>query len=379
MSRLNKASWSSAPRNTKDFTADPLGFVNNGEDNVFLARVFHWKICFVSSFDAVNQVLQDKYMSSKGGYEAFKGLGVFGNTVLFEDGNRHSEMKQNLTYLLTETHGGIIDGIISKGIHVWKGEVDMYSVAKKLCNDCVVNLFTEEHEKVKEFQKLIWNGTVSTGVDMQIMGFKSAMAAAKEARNELLQTEFSACPFASSSLEKTDLNAHRLMFSSSMVSKALGSVITSFVREVHFHPDIRTRLDTGNSEYLKRVLQEVLRMYPPVIGCCRSSSKSCLVGGNVIPEDSMLWCCFATANRDPQVYTDPNCFKPDRWLDDQLPLLSFGGLGKHHCVGEPLAMEIIYRTAKALLDTYTWTCSTGSYDIRWLPVSRPKHMKVTFT
>lgn len=57
------------------------------------------------------------------------------------------------------------------------------------------------------------------------------------------------------------------------------------------------------------------------------------IAGVTIPKGASVWLVLASGNRDPQRFTDPDRFDPDR-KDNQH--LGFGS-GIHNCFGAPLA------------------------------------------
>ena len=66
---------------------------------------------------------------------------------------------------------------------------------------------------------------------------------------------------------------------------------------------------------LDKLCQEIQRLYPPVAGQSRGTSKGkAYIAEYKIPKDWMVWTCNYTANRDPSAFDKPETFDPDRWL-----------------------------------------------------------------
>lgn len=84
------------------------------------------------------------------------------------------------------------------------------------------------------------------------------------------------------------------------------------------------------------VIEESLRHDPPVLGLFRTPTRDVTVHGVAIPERSKVMVCFASANRDGDVFADPEVFRMDRTPDDVRRHLSFG-FGAHFCPGAALA------------------------------------------
>ena len=92
-----------------------------------------------------------------------------------------------------------------------------------------------------------------------------------------------------------------------------------------------------NPSALPPVIEECLRLESPVQGLSRVATRDTEVLGQRIRAGERIHMLFAAANRDPQVFPDPERFDPSR---DPNPHLSFG-LGIHFCLGASLArMEL---------------------------------------
>jgi cytochrome P450 len=103
---------------------------------------------------------------------------------------------------------------------------------------------------------------------------------------------------------------------------------------------LRDRLSDGDREYLKATAKEVLRArtVAPV-----ASARHCLspieVSGYEIGPGPVVVVDAYDVHRDPQLYPEPDEFRPARFLDRQpepYAYLPFGG-GAHRCLGAALA------------------------------------------
>jgi cytochrome P450 len=97
----------------------------------------------------------------------------------------------------------------------------------------------------------------------------------------------------------------------------------------------------GNDPALaEQACQEVLRFEPIVPFTARLVREELEVEGIVFPAGTVLFVCAATANRDPQTYTDPGRF--DITADRGGAQVVTFGFGAHFCAGSHLARaEII--------------------------------------
>jgi cytochrome P450 len=95
--------------------------------------------------------------------------------------------------------------------------------------------------------------------------------------------------------------------------------------------------------YLRAVMNEVLRMYPPAYILAREAMESCDIGGYEIHKGSTVVISQWIMHRDPRYYDDPEVFRPERWLDglqDRLPPGAYFpfSAGPRRCIGEGFAL-----------------------------------------
>ena len=85
------------------------------------------------------------------------------------------------------------------------------------------------------------------------------------------------------------------------------------------------------------MIEEVLRYDSPIQGTFRTTTEAVEVRGVTIPADSKVLLLWAAANRDPEVFPDPDSFDIERpaKLASQRHLAF--GIGIHFCLGAPLA------------------------------------------
>lgn len=82
------------------------------------------------------------------------------------------------------------------------------------------------------------------------------------------------------------------------------------------------------------VVEEALRVDPPVQAWRRLTTEDVVLDGVAIPAGSRILLEFAAANRDPQQFAEPDAFTPGR--RNVLQQVAFGA-GTHFCLGAPLA------------------------------------------
>ncbi|MFH5245635.1 cytochrome P450 [Antrihabitans spumae] len=98
------------------------------------------------------------------------------------------------------------------------------------------------------------------------------------------------------------------------------------------HPDVQQRLRADVS-LIERATDEILRMRAPLVANRRRTTRTAGLGARTIPAREPVMVVWASANRDEEVFGDPDLFDLDR--DLRLNLLY--GRGIHVCPGAPLA------------------------------------------
>jgi cytochrome P450 len=87
-------------------------------------------------------------------------------------------------------------------------------------------------------------------------------------------------------------------------------------------------------ELAPKVVEEVMRYSPVVLGAMRIATEDAEVDGVIIPTGTFVMVNTAAANRDPAVYDDPDRFDITR--EGAAPMQTFGA-GAHYCLGANLA------------------------------------------
>lgn len=102
----------------------------------------------------------------------------------------------------------------------------------------------------------------------------------------------------------------------------------------HFaiHPEIRRDL-VAHPELIPNAVEEVVRLYPPVVAPARTVRKDVEVGGVELKAGDRIALNFAAASRDPDACADPARFDIRR---EDIVQTAFG-VGPHRCLGAHLA------------------------------------------
>ncbi|KAJ7952801.1 putative Cytochrome P450 [Quillaja saponaria] len=114
--------------------------------------------------------------------------------------------------------------------------------------------------------------------------------------------------------------------------------------------------DITKLPYLQSIINETLRLFPaaPLL-VPHLSSDDCTIGGYDLPRDTILLVNAWAIHRDPNLWTDPMSFKPERFEcpGEANKLISFG-LGRRSCPGMGLAQRTVGLTLGSLIQCFDW-------------------------
>lgn len=112
------------------------------------------------------------------------------------------------------------------------------------------------------------------------------------------------------------------------------------------HPGQRETLSAERDLQLNSATEEFLRFFTPAPGDGRTVAQDCEHSGVRMREGERLWLSWAMANRDPELFPEPNTVDLDRKGNRHF---SFG-LGVHRCIGSNVARTVFKRMLAAVLD-----------------------------
>jgi cholest-4-en-3-one 26-monooxygenase len=115
------------------------------------------------------------------------------------------------------------------------------------------------------------------------------------------------------------------------------------------NPDQMRELQTDPG-LVESAVEEIVRWTAPVIQFCRTPVEDVEIRGQRIRKGDSLCLLYPSANRDEEVFDDPDVFRVDRTPN---PHVGFG-IGEHFCLGANLArleLRVIFRELAARLDS----------------------------
>ncbi|KAM5182343.1 25-hydroxyvitamin D-1 alpha hydroxylase, mitochondrial [Mantella aurantiaca] len=117
---------------------------------------------------------------------------------------------------------------------------------------------------------------------------------------------------------------------------------------------IATAADVAKMPLMKAVIKEILRLYPVIPGNARViADRDIKIGEYIIPKKTLITLCQYATSRDEKYFSDPNEFKPERWLmkdECHHPYASIPfGFGKRSCIGKRIAELEVYLALSRIL------------------------------
>lgn len=125
------------------------------------------------------------------------------------------------------------------------------------------------------------------------------------------------------------------------------------------HSRLIDESDMAQLPYLRVIINETLRMYPPVpMLVPHESSAACTVQGYNIPRGTTLMVNIWAIQNDAKIWEDPREFRPERFegLDgarDGFKMMPFGS-GRRGCPGEGLGLRIVGLAIGSLIQCFDW-------------------------
>ena len=114
------------------------------------------------------------------------------------------------------------------------------------------------------------------------------------------------------------------------------------------HPEQWALLKQDPAGWAKRATEECLRYDAPVKSIQRLAAQDVEMRGKVVHKDDRIRWFISSANRDPEVFTNPETFDISR---DPNPHVAFGS-GVHHCLGATIARLEGQEVFKALAERF---------------------------
>ncbi|WP_141704182.1 cytochrome P450 [Planobispora rosea] len=135
------------------------------------------------------------------------------------------------------------------------------------------------------------------------------------------------------------------------------TVIATTIDALIRHPEqwAVLREDPG---LMENAVEEFIRWTTPVLNMCRTATRDTLLAGREISGGQQVLLMYGSANRDPEVFTDPDVFDVTRPAGRHIAF----GLGTHFCLGAALArleLRIFFEEFVRRIGSAAWADDRG--------------------
>lgn len=112
---------------------------------------------------------------------------------------------------------------------------------------------------------------------------------------------------------------------------------------LHRHPEAvqKIREETGEPVFLRACLEESMRLCPVVVHLTRVARREIRIGGEAVPAGTRVFPSAYLAQRNPEVFPEPDRFLPERFLEGKTFEGSYFpfGFGARTCIGRHFVMR----------------------------------------
>src|SRR6185503_14140806 len=112
------------------------------------------------------------------------------------------------------------------------------------------------------------------------------------------------------------------------------STLAGGIEALAHHPDLLRRVQ-DEPGLIPNLVNESLRWVSPIKHFMRRAAKDYVLRDRQIREGDRMMLLYQSANRDPDVFDDPDTFRLDRQPNKHIAM----GHGPHNCIGQHLAKQ----------------------------------------
>lgn len=347
--------------------------IKNKYGKEFLFKDKETKLFFAFSKEAIEEILIDKYSSfiKCGGWDGVKGF--VGNGLLTSEEPNHLKNKRLLyssefNNKRVEDHIEKIYQIVLDRILTWENRsIEIQAEISRLVYDTITKIFISSSNNEIFFKdadnclKIIADKIGTHRYDDEFNNsVKILKTICKKIVDERLWSEESEHDFLQHIINnyKNDLISLQDVYDETATVLFTGhETLTNFLSWSIYMLTTNTEWvdlikeeykDTNKNNILENLektsftnnfINEVLRMYPPAWMTERKAIEDVVINGTMLEKGTNVILSSLVAQRDPDVFEDPETFNPNRWEKIKESELSAGNffpfnMGKRMCIGK---------------------------------------------
>jgi cytochrome P450 len=121
--------------------------------------------------------------------------------------------------------------------------------------------------------------------------------------------------------------------------------------------------DYSRLKFINGVVQEAVRLYPPIWSVGRCTIRDTMVGDLPVRKGTDVWIPIHQIHRDARWFSEPDSFNPYRWNDGtrrpKFSYFPFGG-GQRGCMAQHFAMAELVLGLAAMLSRFRFRLAPGA-------------------
>jgi cholest-4-en-3-one 26-monooxygenase len=250
---------------------------------------------------------------------------------------------------------GIIDGVIEKGECDFVEEIAALLPMQVICE--MMGVPEEDRRRIYEIGneivfaddpdmqqdvRIAHQGYVEASAEMFLYAGKLAEKARKHPGDDLATALLNA-EVNGERLSELDFNSFFLLLSIAG-NETTRTVTTNGMLALIEHPEQRQRL-RGDLSLIPSAVEEILRFAPAVHHFRRTATRDTEIRGQRIRRNDKITLWYPSANRDEEIFEDPDRFDVCRSPNEHLAF----GVGEHFCLGANLARMELRQVFKGLV------------------------------
>ena len=348
-------------------THKPVAFYEEGETSFNIPGPGYWAV--TRHADVVHASLHPEIFSSEGGITTNDlppdSGDVFGSMIVLDD-PRHKRLRglvsqafsphrlRKVNEHVESTTRRVVNGVIERGACDFVTDVAAPFPIRIICD--MMGIPESQHQFVFDKTNVILGGAdPEYGPQELVERFFSGVTAARELfqlmddmrRQRLAQpTDDLTSALVHAEVEGDRLTVDELgsffVLLTAAGNETTRNAISHGVRLLYEHPDQRALWMSDFDAYAKTAIEEIVRHASPVVYMRRTTTRATELGGQPLDEGVKIILYYASANRDPTVFDDPDTFDITRQKNEHVGF----GVGPHFCLGANLArreMTVMFR------------------------------------
>ncbi len=361
---------------TKGYLQDPYPHINACRNqNPFQIGLFGLSLVF--DYQSIHEILRSEYFS----VPSISNYFVEHESYIFKNSNQCPYLSQTLhkwpIYLnppehtsvrntLARSFEGDLTPLVQQSLqqsmqYTLTDEIDLIKFCRSFVGRITASLLDIEYLDLGELDRLSMNLAQAQDILIPAQKYRAINSVLLEHRSTFDQSRFTKELIANYPEEHDESVRYSLLTTSLMAfyETSKNAFILSLF-EILKNSALKTYVLKANEKEMSVLVEELLRWISIIQYTSRVCSKTCVINDKMYHEGTTYFLCIASANRDPEIFDQPDVLQPRRQPN---PHLTFAA-GKHNCLGSGIArMEL--RSALQPMVQYLSDYSVDIKSVNW--------------